>query len=694
MAYGDDAEPAAGKARAQDSLSDEASHIKDVLEKYQRGTEHDSENIEKAIDDLKFLDGQDDAQWDEKAKNERNTDGRPCLTINTLPQFVHQVTGDMRMMRPAIKVVAADKDARDAKAEEIYANMIRYIENRSTAKAAYANATDSQVAAGIGHIQVVTEYADESSMNLELGITAVQDGVNVIWDPEAVKPAREDAMWCFVPVDISRKTFEKKWPDKSPKEIGGTTYQADGWYGDDFIRVAAYWYKKPIKRTLAVFPDGRVDDLTDSKGETPEEKAQYETVLAALPAMGARIEERDGYQIIRELITCSDVLERTEWKGRYIPIVPVIGEEIRIGRKITRKGIVRNAKDVQRLYNYFHSAHAEAIALQPKSPYLSTQVNVEDYPDIWQNANKKNYSTLIYKADPANGGIPPQRVQPAVSSQGISEGIALASENMKRVIGIYDAGLGAKSNETSGKAIMARQREGDIGTYLYVQNFQIALQQIGRILVDLIPHIYDTDRVIRVQGEDGKIDTVRINETQTDGVTDSILNDVTVGTYDVILDSGPSFTTRREETREMLTELIRSSPDAAPLIMDQVVELLGLPNGDKIGKRFRAMLPEEIKKAEEAEQAEQNGQQMPGQMPQQQQADPAQMMQQQAQQMQFEAGAAELQFKVQEAEAKAKKAQADAAKAETELQIKQVELAKAQRDFMNPPTPQEMAQPQ
>jgi hypothetical protein len=125
-------------------------------------------------------------------------------------------------------------------------------------------------------------------------------------------------------------------------------------------------------------PDGAISDLT--KG-TP-------TRLATAKAKGGRIEKRDGFKVCRYLITAAHVLEGPiDWPGMYIPIVPVIGEEVRIGRKIVRRGLLRSAKDSQRMLNYFVTAHAEVVALQPKAPFIGTEKNFEKYQEEWLQAN-------------------------------------------------------------------------------------------------------------------------------------------------------------------------------------------------------------------------------------------------------------------------------------------------------------------
>jgi len=583
----------AGQSAGRDKTKD-AEILKEARARWDRAYEKERHNIVAAYEDLQFLVG-GDAQWDATALNERKSESRPILTVNQLPQFVHQVTGDIRQMKPSIKVVPVDDDA-DVQVADLRGGLIRYVENRSDAPGVYFQAADQQVAAGISHWRVLTEYADDSTFLQELRIAGVDDGVAVLWDADAKGLVREDATHCFVPVDYTTDGFKEKWPDASTSDFSTLSEWAGikDWYTGDRVRVCEYWVKKPSKRKLALTPDGKTIDLTDDP-----------TRAEGLPP-GTRFEDRDSYKICRYLMTACEILEYNEWPGRYIPIIPVIGEEIRVAGKTIRKGIVRDAKDPQRMYNYFRAAQTEVVALQPKAPFMVTEENVAKYQDVWETANQKNWPYLPYTPDSQNGGAAPQRVQPPVSSQGVNEGVALANEDMRRVIGIYDASLGAKSNETSGKAILARQREGDTGTYVYIDNFGRAIRRTGQILNDLIPHIYDTQRTIRIMGEDGKVDMLRINQQQmvadqTGALVEQTMNDVTVGSYDIVAQVGPSYTTRREEAKEGMLELAKAAPNILPVILDKIVKAQDWPMADEIAKRVRATMPQNILQAEEAE---------------------------------------------------------------------------------------------
>jgi hypothetical protein len=523
------------------------------------------------------------------------------LTINRLPQFSEQVTGAMRQMRPAIKCVAVD-DRGDPKTADVVAGLIRYIENRSNApEAIYPQAADSQVQAGIGHWKVTTEYADASTFNQEIRIAPVSDQLAVRWDPDALLPDRSDAMFAFEPWDLALEAFQERYPDKVPTNAFSddeAQYFHD-WMTDDYVRLAVYWCKKPCKRVLALLPDGGVDDLTDEKD--PNKRAELE-------AAGARVEERDGHQVWRGVMTSDGWVEEPAcWPGRHIPLVPVIGREIRMGRSTFRYGLLRFAQDPQRLLNFAESAKIEWLAGQPKAPWLVTDTNIAEFQTEWDNANSENLPYLRYTPDPTNGNKEPSRVPPPVGSPALADLVRDSAEALHAVTGIYPSSLGAPAAESSGRAIRAREEQGDTGSFVFTKNYGLALKRTAEIALDLIPHIYDTSRTIRVIGEDGKQDIVKINTPaglEVEGAVEKIQHDVTVGAYDVAFEMGPSFTSKAAEAREGMTAMVTAAPNIAPIVLDLVAKAQDWPLADKFAKRLRTLLPPAIQLMEAEEEGD------------------------------------------------------------------------------------------
>jgi hypothetical protein len=472
--------------------------------------------------------------------------------------------------------------------------MIRYIEQRSNAEHVYFSAADQQAGCGIGHWRVTHEYASENTFAQEIRIEWVPDGVAVVWDPDAVRNDRSDGQYVFVPVDMARRKFERKWPDATPDSLSPNTPAAfTAWVSDDYVRIAEWFYIDPEEKLLALYPGGAIDDVTD------DENAQQ---LAK--AAGAQLEPRDGHCVWRALITANEIIEGPEkWPGPDIPIVPLIGEEVQIGRATIRRGVVRVLRDAQRIYNYGISTKTELIALSPKSPWIGTQAQFEKYQADWETANRRNHPYLQYT--PQSGVPPPQRNNPSTNTQSLDGLLVEMQGAMNATTGIYPASLGAKSNETSGIAIRARQNEGDTGTFVYISNFKGALQRTGQIIVNMIPQIYDTKRTIQIAGEDGKIDRMPINQPgfNQEGSGPGIgLNDVTVGAYQVAVDMGASYSTKREEARDGMTELMRTlGPQGAVMFMDLFIKAQDWPLADKIAERARFLLPPQIQQQEAAE---------------------------------------------------------------------------------------------
>jgi hypothetical protein len=552
-----------------------------VRERLQESYDHDRDNRIEAGRDLEFLAGN---QWDAAVRQEREQSGRPMLTINKLPQFVLQVVNDLKQADLAIKVSPVD-DRSDPALAEIYNGLLRQIQYQSSAKHVYGTAVSHEVACGIGHWRVVTEYADESSFDQELKLKPVPHPLSVYWDPAATEPDRSDASWCIVTQMIPTKAFREAYPDAAETGVDAVAEYATSslfWASGDEVRIAEYWERVPVKRQLVQLENGDVVDLT---GWT---KDQYNL----LPIKAMR--ESTGYTVRQRLVSGAEELTKVaDWPGKFIPIVPVLGGEIPLEKRVVRHGIVRYARDPQQLYNYYRTAAAEAIALAPKSPYLVTTTMIQ-HPDIkqlWDTANTRNRPYLPFNPDPAMPSGPKREHPPEMPAAFMQEA-QIAAEDMKAVTGIYDAALGARSNETSGRAIMARDRQGDTANYHYADNLERSLWHTGRILLDLIPKIYDSERVVRLLGEDESEQVVRINQVThgEDGVP-QMLNDISAARFDVRVSIGRSYTTKRQESAEAMFQFLQTFPPAAPVIGDLVAKAQDWPGAEEIAKRLKNMVP-------------------------------------------------------------------------------------------------------
>lgn len=601
----------------------------------------DRDNLDAAANDLEFATGL--GQWSETEVQQRTHDGRPTLVINRMPQFIRQVTGDIRRTNPSTRVIPGDNDAKEETAE-IIDGLIRAIEQDCDAASVYERAAESAATCGIGHWRVRADYEDDDSFNQTLFIESIPNPFAVRWDPAAKDPTRKDARFCFVLDEMPRERFEEEHPDAKADGWSGSAPFGSlaTWFTGDTVTVAEYFWIESKPVTLYQLYDGTV---TEEKPEMPELMVQQE-----------RKSKRDV--VMWAKMTASEILEGpTEVSGKYIPVVSVVGEEINLGKTVIRSSVIRYAKDAQRMYNYWRTAQTELIALQPKAPYLVTPEQIAGHQKHWQRANVSNLPFLPYNPDERAGT--PKRETPPIASQGMTQEVMLAADDMKATTGIYDAGLGGQGNETSGVAIRQRQMEGDVATSIYVDNLAKSIAHCGKIMVCMIPEVFDTTRVLRIVGKDEEAKSVVVNQPVMDIDGMVTQNDLRVGRYEVQISTGPNYTTQRQEAAESMTEFVRVFPQAAPLIGDLIAKNMDWPGADQIAERLKAMLPPGVAATD----------------PDDPQAQQAQSQAQQAQQAQMQAQEQTQQFEARKAAAEAAEAEADAQKAGFEAELKKLELA-------------------
>ncbi|WJZ48173.1 portal protein [Phage DSL-LC05] len=567
-----------------------------------------SDTREDELDDLRFYAGSPDNQWQwpadvlqtRGAVQGQTINARPCLTINKLPQHVHQVTNEQRMNRPGIKVIPAD-DKADVDVADVFNGVIRHIEYISDADVAYDTACENQVSYGEGYIRLLTEYCDEDTFDQDIKIGRIRNSFSVYMDPMIQDPTGADARWCFITEDLTKAEYERMYPDAAPistlMSLGVGDQSIAQWIGENTIRIAEYFYIEYEKQTLNLYPGNQ----TAFNG-TPEDKT-----LRMMFGKPIRTREADRKKVKWCKINGYDILEEREWAGAYIPVVRVVGNEFEVDGRMYVSGLVRNAKDAQRMYNYWVSQEAEMLALAPKAPFIGYGGQFEGYEQQWKTANTNNWPYLEVNPDVTDGQgavLPlPQRAQPPMASSGLLQAKAGAAEDIKSATGQYNASLGMTSNERSGKAILARQREGDIGTYHYVDNLARAIRHIGRQLVDLIPKIYDTERIARIIGEDGEPDTVKMNPMQEEPVKRIVdqegnliekVYNPGVGKYDVRVITGPGYATKRQEALESMAQLLQGNPQLWQVAGDLFVKNMDWPGAQDLAKRFKKTIDPKV----------------------------------------------------------------------------------------------------
>jgi hypothetical protein len=580
-------------------------------ERYQAGVDGDYYNRQRQQEDTRFYKGGRE-QWDEAAITQRGN--RPAVTINRLPQFVKQVTGEMRQNKPAIRVLPVDEKT-DPELAKVYTAIIRHIESLSDAHRVYNKAGEQAVIGGCGWFRIVTDYLSDTSFEQEIKIKSVKNPLSVVFDNGAVELTRHDMNWCFVSEEIPVAAFQAQYPKASLNGFT-TDRQYQEWRRGEFIRVAEYWVREPHNRELLLLSDGSTrygDEVTPD-------------VAAMMDQAGIQIMDRrkvKAFKVKWYKMTGVEILSRGEWAGKYIPIIPVVGEEIEVGDEVFRHGLIHHSKDSQRGYNFARSAMIEHIATQPKAPYLATADMVKNHKSMWESLNTSNPPVLLYDADQKVPGARPVREQPPTFAAAWYQEAQIADNDMKATTGIYDASLGKSGNETSGRAIMARDQQGETATYVYVDNLSASIRQAGLILLDLIPHIYSDERVIRIMGEDGAIEGyARINTRLPGGL---VFNDISTGQFDLEVTTGPAFATKRMESADKMMQLVQSVPQIGQVGADMIVKALDMPNGDKLADRLAmVMLPPGID--EEVDQKRMEMQAKAAQMAGPQQPDPMQQL--------------------------------------------------------------------
>ena len=560
-----------------------------------------SESREDEIDDLKFYAGSPDNHWQwpadvlatRGAVQGQTINARPCLTINKLPQHVRQVTNDQRQNRPGAKVIPVDDDA-DIEIAEIFNGMIRHIEYISDADVAYDTACENQVAYGEGYLRILTEYCDADTFDQDIRIGRVRNSFSVYMDPTIQDPTGADAKWCFITEDITKDDYARMYPNAAPittlQSLGVGDQSISNWLNEDTIRIADYYYIDHDKATLNLYPG----NVTAFSG-TPEDRQ-----LAAIYGNSKKSREADRVKVRYCKINGYEILEERDWAGKWIPIIRVVGNEFEVDGRLYVSGLVRNAKDAQRMYNYWVSQEAEMLALAPKAPFIGYGGQFEGYEDKWKTANTQNWPYLEVNPDVTDGqgsAMPlPQRAQPPMASTGLLQAKAGAAEDIKSTTGQYNASLGMGSNERSGKAILARQREGDVGTYHYGDNLARGVRHIARQLIDLIPKIYDTQRIARIIGEDGETKMVKINPEQDqavnkiedqNGIVIEKIYNPGVGKYDVVATTGPGYATKRQEALEAMAQLLQGNPQLWQVAGDLFVKNMDWPGAQEMSQRFK-----------------------------------------------------------------------------------------------------------
>ncbi|MCZ4270897.1 portal protein [Maritalea porphyrae] len=575
--------------------------------------EYEGPNRLTAEDDTEFA--RLGKQWPEDIRKERERDRRPCLTRNMMNSFIRQVVNDARQNKPSIKVHPAD-DKADVETADIYNGLIRNIEYTSDAEIAYDTATENAVSMGWGYFKIEYDRAYDDSDDLDIGIRRVANPFSIYGDPYSTAADSSDWNSAFEVEWLTEDAFEKQFPNEEKIDFDFDFEGAEDWKRDKEILVAKWWRREEVDRPMVVLSNGQSID-----------KSVYEAEASLLSLDGIYpVREYVGrsHKVKRHILTGAKVVKSEDWLGQYIPIVPVYGDEVvDANGKRHFRSLICDAKDTQRQYNYWQSAATELVALAPKVPYIGPLGSFKSDGKRWATANTANHPYLEYDVVPNANGDKPQR-QPLDSgpAAGALQQAMTAREDMQAIIGLHDPSMGQVTGDQSGIAVHRLQRRGDVSTFHFQDNMARAIRHAGRIVIDLIPKVYNSERVIRIMGEDGAPKNVPLKrpvpakdengkpimQPKVDQNGNPVIGDdgtplkeqveriydLGIGKFDLTVTTGPSFTTKREEAAVQMMKFIDRNPASAPLIGDLVAKNLDWPGADEFAKRFKKMLPPQL----------------------------------------------------------------------------------------------------
>jgi hypothetical protein len=542
--------------------------------------EADEENRRCALEDIKFVSVPGE-QWDANMKKKRGK--RPCYEFNKLRITCKRIINDMRANRPMAKVRGVEDSDKDT--ADIYEGLIRNIWNNSDGDTVVDYAAEYQVEGGYGAWRISSKYAYEDAFEQDLVVEGIQNPFCLFWDPAAKDFMKRDAMDCVLIDTIAKSAYEERWPDKDVVSWESTEWDdEDEWRTDETVRIVEYWYKELVDKELWQLRDGKVVDAASDEAQSPEVQAQI-----------VRRRKAKCWKVSMCIASGESILEKSEWAGSHLPFIPVYGEFKVIDGKLRWHGIVRFAKDAQRSYNVSRTAMTENVAMVPQAKWWATVEQAKGHADKWEQAVSENIPWLAYNADAKAPG-PPVPMAGAQVPAALVQLSMLDSEDIKAVTGIFDASLGQEASEKSGRAIIARQQQGEIATFNYQDNMAKAIRRTAEILIDLIPKVYDTERELRILGSDGSEDYKKVNQVVFDQATGKPIkvNDLAQGRYDVTVTVGPSFSTKRQEAAETYLQLAQASPEVMAVAGDLIFKAMDLPYSEDIADRLKAMLPPPI----------------------------------------------------------------------------------------------------
>lgn len=565
--------------------------LKDIRDRFEKIADLWKKDRERYKADIKFLAGE---HWPAATKHQRDGDERLSLVIDKLSQYQHQVVNDSRQNRPQIKVRPVDSNA-DIETAEIYDGLVRHIQERSNADTAYDIALECATGGGFGFIRIIHEYAHENTFDQELAIKPIPNPLQVYFGQHK-EPDGSDCTECFIVEDVPEDEFKEEYPGVDPKSWDDAGNKYGDWFAGEKVRVAERYWMTKQKRPMLLLETGEV---------ISEEDYQL-AVENKLPVPAVKTRRTLPVNVVKWAKLCGSQYlepEREEiWK--WIPVVPVWGNTQNIDGEVRHISMIHNAKDAQLLYDYSRSAFAERVGQTPEAPWVAAAGQIENHRDEWDGSKRVRVQTYD-PVDINNTPIPaPARQSPSDIPAGFAQDMQLSEHDIQGALGMYQASLGRQGNATSGVQEQEQARKGDVSTFHYHDNLTRALRHAGRILVFAIPKVYDSARVVRILGLDGSADMIHIDPRQQQAsqkVGAKTVYNLGAGTYDVAVQTGPSYQTRRQEAAAMMSQVMTSDPALMGMYADLFFASQDWPMAQEFSKRAKLLLPPAIQQAEAKE---------------------------------------------------------------------------------------------
>lgn len=539
----------------------------------------------KARADLYFLSDAQDAQWNSTDVTAREKSGRPALTIDQLGQYVNQVVNDIRKNTPSIEVIP-DTDG-DQETAEVQQDLIRDILYNSDADTVFDTAATYCVKSSIGFIRIDTEYVNNENFDQQLKLIPVVDPFTCYLDRESISLTGDDARHAFVLEAMCKEDFEEAYPKKKAISFTSDSYIKNN---DDDIVIVEYFKTKIKKRKIGFFTREIIDEfgeiISESGVEEVQDGVEYE-----------QVREVEQKSILRYKLSGEEELEKTEFVGECIPLIPVYGNQTWVNGNREISSLIRRSKDAQRMFNYWKSLETELLMRQPKANFMAAAGQLDDFRDEWENPDIS--PVLTYKpTDVAGNPVPaPQRLEPPVIPVGIANASRAAVDDIKATIGMYAASLGQMSNEVSGIAIQRRNEEGDTATYHFSDNLSKSIARVGKILRDAIPLVYDTPRLVTVIDKEGNAKSIGINGAMVKDQKQPFFFDK--GNYKTKVVTGVSYTTQRQQAAEFYNNTVVNNPELMPVIGDLVFKYQDFAGAEAMAERMEKYVDPRYLESEE-----------------------------------------------------------------------------------------------